>query len=206
MRNKFLFSFSFSLFSVLLCAQTTNVNYIPGTSVKIQQLIGDWAFQYQTATANLTNTNYQLTRTDLGVPVRHNGKTYILFGDSQGGHAGDLDCIAYTTDTNPDDGLALTFLTDVSGIWNPITIPTVNMGTFNVPTEGVSHNGNIYLYSTTDTMKQSVVSVSADNGYTYQKLYDFSNKNFINVSIQELNTANWKGFPVPNQQGMAIFG
>ena len=206
MRNKFLFSFSFSLFSVLLCAQTPNVNYIPGTSVKIQQLIGDWEFQYQTATANLTNTNYQLTRTDLGVPFRHNGKTYILFGDSQGGHAGDLDCIAYTTDTNPDDGLALTFLTDVSGIWNPITIPTVNMGTFNVPTEGVSHNGNIYLYSTTDTMKQSVVSVSADNGYTYQKLYDFSNKNFINVSIQELNTTNWKGFLVPNQQGMAIFG
>lgn len=63
------------------------------------------------------------------------------------------------------------------------------MGTFNVPTEGISHNGNIYLYSTTGTMTQSVVSVSANNGYTWQKLYDWSNNHFINVSIAELNTA-----------------
>ena len=104
--------FLFLLFANFSFAQTPDVNYVTGSSQKIDQLIGDWEFQYQHATTNLTNTNYQLTRSDLGVPFRHNGKTYILFGDSQGGHTGDLDAIAYTTDLNPDDGLSLTFLTN----------------------------------------------------------------------------------------------
>ncbi len=169
-------------------------------------MIGDWEFQYQTATNGMTNTNYQLTRTDLGVPFRHNGKTYILFGDSQGGHTGDRDAICYTTDPNPNDGLQLTFLKDNNNIWLPITIPGVNMGTFNVPTEGVSRNGKIYLYSTTGTMTQSLVSVSNDNGYTYQKLFDWSTNHFINVSIVESDLSQWAGFPVPSGQGMAIFG
>ena len=207
MRNKKLFlPFSLLLFSGFSIAQSPDVNYVTGTTQKIQQLIGDWEFQNQSATSNLTNTNYQLTRTDLGVPFRHNGKTYLLFGDSQGGHTGDLDCVAYTTDLNPDDGLALTFLTDINGIWNPITIPGVNKGTFNVPTEGVSSNGKIYLYSTTGTMTQSLVSVSNDNGYTYQKLYNWSNTHFINVSIVETDLSKWKGFPLPSGQGLAMFG
>lgn len=189
-----------------LLAQTPDVNYVTGSTQKTEQLIGDWEFQQQQATNNLTNTNYQLTRTDLGVPFRHNNKTYILFGDSQGGHTGDLDAIAYTTDQNPDDGLALTFLKDVNNIWLPITIPGVNMGTFNVPTECVSNNGKIYLYSTTGTMTQSVVSISNDNGYIWQKLYNWSTNHFINVSIVEVNLVNWKGFPQPAGEGLAIFG
>lgn len=192
--------------SGFIVAQSPDANYIPGSSQKIEQLVGDWEFQYQQSTTNLTNTYYQLTRTDLGVPFYHNGKTYILFGDSQGGHTGDLDAIAYTTDNNPDDGLSITFLTDGNGIWNPIAIPGIDMGTFNVPTEGVSYNGNIYLYSTTDTMQKSLVSVSYDNGYTYQKLYDWSVSHFINVSIVEINFSDWNGFPPESGQGMAIFG
>lgn len=207
MKNYLFFFFFFQfLISKSLLSQSPNVNYITGSTQKIEQLTGDWEFQYQQATANLTNTNYQLTRTDLGVPFQHNGKTYILFGDSQGGFPGDLDCVAYTTDINPDDGLALTFLTDINGVWNPIIIPGVNMGTFNVPTEGVSYNGNIYLYSTTGTMTQSLVSVSIDNGYTYQKLYDWSANHFINASIVEVNLAAWNGFPLNYGQGLAIFG
>ena len=205
MRKSGSFIFFFLLFTGAR-SQTPDVNYVTGTTQKIEQMIGDWEFQYQTATNGMTNTNCQLTRTDLGVPFRHNGKTYILFGDSQGGHTGDLDAICYTTDLNPNDGLTLTFLKDVGGIWNPITIPGVNMGTFNVPTEGVSNNGKIYLYSTTGTMTQSVVSVSNDNGYTYQKLFDWSTNHFINVSIVEVDLSTWPGFPLPSGQGMAIFG
>lgn len=109
MRNKFLLSLPLFLFSIRALTQTPNVNYVTGSNQKIQQLIGDWEFQYQTPTSTLTDTYYNLTRTDLGVPFRHNGVTYILFGDLQGGHAGDLDCIAYTTDLDPDNGISLVF-------------------------------------------------------------------------------------------------
>ncbi len=183
-----------------------DVIYVPGSSVKLDQLTGDYEFQWAVPTANQTNTNYGLTRTDLGVPFRHNNITYLLFGDSQGTHPGDRDATAYTSDTNPDDGLALSFLTDINGNWDPLTIPGVNMSTFNVPTEVVSWNGNMYLYATTNTMAKSVVALSTDNGYTYTKLYDWSTNHFINASIVEVNLNAVPGFPSSTGQGMAIFG
>ena len=143
-RNKLFFSLPLFLFSIHALTQTPDVHYVTGSSQKIQQLIGDWEFQLKTPTSTLTNTRYNLKSTDLGVPFRHNGITYILFGDTQGGHTGDLDCIGYTTDMDPDDGISLDFLTDIDGTWLPITIPTVDMAGFNVPTGGVGCNGNIY--------------------------------------------------------------
>jgi len=200
--------FALNVLPVFLFAQNPppDVMYIPGSSVKLDQIIGDWEFEWQVPTVNQTNTNYGMTRTDLGVPFRHNGITYLLFGDSQGTWPGDLDATAYTYDTNPDDGLALSFLTDINGNWNPITIPGVALGTFEVPTEVVSWGGNIYLYATTNTMAKSVVAVSTDDGYTYTKLYDWSTNHFINVSIIEVNLNAVPGFPSSSGQGMAIFG
>lgn len=64
-------------------------------------------------------------------------------------HGVDENPIAYTDDVTPENGLELTFLEDPDGSYRPIKIPGVSMGMFEVPTEGVSIDGKIYLYVTT---------------------------------------------------------
>ena len=190
-------------------AQTGRVIYVPGSTVKISQLVGDYDRERQTATLNVTDTRYHLWGTDLGVPFRHHGRTYLLFGDTIGPPGGDA--IAYTTDTDPEDGLELTFVHDASGMYKPVQIPGVSQRDFEVPMEGVSVGGRMYIYHTTDhsnsvTMGRSVVAASDDDGQTFEYLYDFSTQHFINVSVVEVDLAQWGGFPQQTGQGLVIFG
>jgi hypothetical protein len=171
-------------------AQSVDV-IVASRAVKICQLVGDFDHQKQQPTQNLTNTRYKLESTDLGVPFKHKDRIYILFGDTNGPKGGDA--IAYTTDKNPEDGLELTFLHDKERIYAPINIPGISQKDFEVPIEGVSVNGKMYIYHTTDhtekvSMGRSVVAVSNNDdepNFTY--LYDFSKKYFINVSIVKIN-------------------
>lgn len=189
-----------------LMAQTVppDVFYVAGSSQKIEQLVGNYDNQLQQSTQNLTNTNYNLWGTDLGVPFWHNGKTYILFGDVPGT---DRDPIAYTTDTLADDGISLTFITNSTGTYKPIDISGIFQGAFEVPMEGVSVGGNMYVYHTTDGMTRSVLAKSMDNGMSFQLIEDtFSVQHFINVSIEQVNLSSWPGFPYSNSTGLVIFG
>ncbi len=161
---------------------------IAARPTKISQLVGDFDKERNQATANLTNNRYKLVATDLGVPFRHKNRIYILFGDSFGARGGDA--IAYTTDTTPEDGLDLNFVTDAEGIYKPIIIPGIRQDAFEVPTEGVSIGNRMYIYHTTDssaaaTMGRSVLAVSEDDGQTFKYLYDVSRQYFINVSTVE---------------------
>ncbi len=164
---------------------------IAARATKISQLIGDFDKERNQPTANLTNQHYKLISTDLGVPFRHKDRTYILFGDTNGAHEGDA--IAYTTDTHPEDGLSLQFVTDAEGVYKPVTIPGISQGGFEVPMEGVSVNNRMYVYHTTDSqvatggevMGRSVVAFSDDDGQTFKYLYDVSRQYFINISIVE---------------------
>ncbi len=190
-------------------AQTGTVEHLPGSTQKISQLTGDYDRHLQIPTLNQTESRYGLVTTDLGVPFHHNGKTYILFGDSWGTPEGDA--IAYTTDINPEDGLELTCITSGAGIYKPVTIPGVSQGAFEVPVEGISLGGNMYVYHTTDNsetvvMGRSVLAVSRDDGETFSYLYDLSESHFINVSVISLNLAEWPGFPLDTGNGLVMFG
>lgn len=170
---------------------------IVSRATKIAQLVGEYDKERSEPTQNLTWSRYKLAGTDLGVSFTHKGRTYLLFGDTVGIRGGDA--IAYTTDTTPEDGLELTFLHDDKG-YKPVKIPGISQGGFEVPMEGVSIGGRMYIYHTTDStsvaemfkegeqakMGRSVVAVSDDNGDTFTYLYDFSGKHFINVSIVEV--------------------
>lgn len=167
---------------------------IVSRATKVAQLVGDYDKERQQPTLNLTWSRYKLASTDLGVPFTHNGRTYLLFGDTNGVRGGDA--ISYTTDTTPEDGLELTFIHDDTG-YKPVEIPGISQGGFEVPMEGVSVGGSMYIYHTTDAvindpqavMGRSVVAVSEDDGNTFAYLYDLSVKYFINVSIVEMETA-----------------
>ena len=201
--------FSLVLVMAPVQAQTGKVDYVPGSTQKISQLVGDYDRQHQSPTLNLTASRYGLISTDLGVPFSHNGRTFLLFGDSWGETVGDA--IAYTTDTNPEDGLDLLFTTFQNGTYKPVTIPGISQGDFEVPMEGVSVGSKMYIYQTTDhssavMMGRSVLAVSGDDGNTFSYLYDFSNTHFINVSVVEVDVAKWPGLPSGTGNGLVVYG
>lgn len=179
---------------------------------KICQLVGDYDRQLQEPTINRTKSRYQLFGTDLGVPFSHNGKIYLLFGDTVGANKGDA--IAYTTDFNPEDGLQLDFIRNANGTYKPVDVPGISQGGFEVPMEGVSVNGRMYIYHTTDASKgldkakmgRSVVAVSDNNGESFKYLYDFSKEYFINVSVVKVNNGDWPGLPESAGEGLVMFG
>ncbi|MBD3385394.1 DUF4185 domain-containing protein [candidate division KSB1 bacterium] len=197
------------IFSTSIYSQISNIEYIQGSTAKISQLVGDYDRQWEVQTLNLTESKYGLTSTDLGVPFQHNGRTYLLFGDSWGGPIGDA--IAYTNDSDPEDGITLDFITDESGIYKAVKIPGISQEEYEVPMEGVSIDGKMYTYHTTDhsstvVMGRSVVAVTKDDGQTFNFLYDLSKKHFINVSIVNVNLEEWQGFPLGYGDGLVLFG
>lgn len=207
------------LFAVMFCATFLGLAWntlaadaqevvILSRATKICQLVGDWDNERGEPTMNLTGQRYGLAKTDLGAPFRHNGRIYVVFGDAW---SPPDDPIAYTEDTLPEDGISLTFLQDGDGSYRPVHIPGVSLGGFEVPMEGVSVGGRMFIYATTDhsssvTMGRSVVAVSDDNGYNFSYLYDLSTRHFINVSIVETNVSLWEGFPESTGVGLVMFG
>ncbi|GEM_PF-972179 len=179
------------------------------SAVKIAQLVGEYDRQRKRPTGNRTLSRFKLSATDLGVPFRHKGRTFLLFGDTGGIRGGDA--IAYTTDKSPEDGIDLVFVHDQAGLYEPVKIPGISRGGFEVPMEGTSVNGKMYIYQTTDhsrkmVMGRSVVAVSDDDGRSFTYLYDLSTKRFINVSVVETDLSHWDGFPKSSGMGLVMFG
>ena len=162
------------------------VRYLNGSTRKVCQLTGDFDRQFGQPTLNKTETRFGVVGTDLGSSFEHDGKLYFLFGDTWG-RPGLRDAVAWTTSADPEH-LDLHFLTAPDGRWQPLTVPGVSLGVFEVPSCGVSVNGAMYVVVTTDhtperTMGRSVLAVSRDDGTTFTKLYDLSTMKFINVAL-----------------------
>ncbi len=175
---------------------------------KICQLTGDVDRETGAPTANRTGERWKLYGTDLGVPFRHRNRTYLLFGDTFGPRGGDA--FAWTTDTNPDNGLDLTFRADADS-YLPISVPGIAQGAFEVPMAGVSVGGRMYVCHTTDhsrrvTMGRSVLAASDDDGATFRLLYDVSTQHFINVSPVVVGARSWSGLPVARGNALLLFG
>jgi hypothetical protein len=175
--------------------------------VKITQLIGDYDRQFKKPTENLTIERYQLPSTDLGIPFLHKGRTYLAFGDVWIDNG---DPIAWSEDTNLEDGLSLNFITNSAGHWKPINIPGVALGGFDAPSEAVSVDGNIYLWYGTDAtpngMTRSVLARSSDDGSTFSLVRSFSTSFFVNVSVVNREAAEWPGSPALQGSSLYIFG
>ncbi len=179
-----------------------SISYVEGSTEKIEQLIGDWDRERNVPTRNRTFEKYQLPSTDLGVPFLHKGKTYLCFGDVWIENG---DPLGFTTDTIAADGINLEFVTKPDGAYKKLEIPGVSMEGMEVPVEGVSWNGNMYLYCATDVMKKSVLAKSSDDGLTFTKLYDVSDSKFINLNLVK-GVAD-ENYPVPaGTEIQIIFG
>jgi hypothetical protein len=197
-----------------------NVTYVAGSTRKLYQLTGECDRERNQFTLSRTASRFGVFGTDLGSSFEHNNRIYFFFGDT-GPHA--EDSIAYTTDTDPEAGIYLQFVTQPNNAQQylpPTTIPPISLGPFEVPAGGFSANGKMYGFFTTDhfqdsagidRMGRSVLAWSGDNAQSpFHILYEFSNVHqggrFVNVSPVIVDNSVWPGLPDATGPGLLVFG
>ena len=132
-------------------AQTTTVlTYNAGSTLKVEQLVGDVDYQTKKPTASQTVTRYNILGSDIGYSFESNGKLIFTFGDTISKDASVLnyraaDPLASSTSTNPDAGMLLNYYTAKDGTPLFVKPPGVVMGADDVPNSGISLADGIYL-------------------------------------------------------------
>jgi Domain of unknown function (DUF4185) len=130
--------------ATLPSAVGTMLTYVPGSTAKLEQLLGEQDKQLHQPTLSQTFTRYGIQGTDLGSSFENNGLIYFLFGDTVGRLDNALDTIATTTATDPQQGVRLDFLT-VGKNYLTIQPPGISMGAFEVPVGGITIAGQMYV-------------------------------------------------------------
>ena len=171
-------------------SETSPVSWalVAGTTRKVCQLVGDDDRELGIATSNRTDARYGLWGTDLGASFGHDGKTWFLFGDAlpTGGGTPNPECgdaIAWTEDNDASDCIDLTFLTDSGGSFQSPEVPGVSLGCYEVPLAGVSADGRMYVWFSTDTMTRSILARSTDGARSFSSVRDWSSEHFVNVAV-----------------------
>lgn len=125
------------------------LRYVPGSTVKVEQLLGEEDKQLHQPTLSQTVTRYGIEGTDLGNSFEHGGRVYFLFGDTVGRLRHALDTIATTDAGDPEGGVRLDFLKSGSD-YLTIQPPGISMGAFEVPVAGISLGGQVYVVVSTN--------------------------------------------------------
>jgi hypothetical protein len=136
---------------------------------------------------NRTQSRFGVRGCDLGSSFMHKNRVFFLFGDTErDGWPDSYDAVAFCTDTDPTWGLSLTFYKQP-----PLLPPYIPQGGFDVPLDGVSWGGSMYVFFSTDSyevdgrtiMGRSLLARSDNDGYDFAPVQDFSRWKFINVSL-----------------------
>ncbi len=125
------------------------LRYVPGSSIKVEQLLGEEDKQLHKPTLSRTLSRYGIEGTDLGYSFEHEGRVYFLFGDTVGRLHRALDTIATTDATDPDGGVRLDFLKNGAD-YLTVQPPGISMGAFEVPVTGISLGGQMYVAVSTN--------------------------------------------------------
>ena len=126
-------------------ALAVTLDYLPGSTVKVQQLLGEIDKQEHHPTLSRTYTRYKILGTDLGNSFECQGRLYFLFGDTVGALDHALDTIATTEATDPEAGVRLDFLTVPGKPYMTIQPPGIRMGAFETPTGGIALGERMYV-------------------------------------------------------------
>ena len=133
------------------------VELVPGSVRKICQLTGERDRQRNAYTLNRTETRFGLVGTDLGSSFEHDGRLWFLFGDTWPDAEGG-DSVAWTTDRTPEPGIALQFVSADSRFVRPrvstVDGRSVSTSFFEVPLDGFSAGGHMYVCRTTEHYRE----------------------------------------------------
>jgi uncharacterized protein DUF4185 len=151
--NAFLTAVALAAALPAVAAANVTLTWVPGSTVKVEQLIGDCDYTALarngqcTPTTSRTVTRARVVGTDLGASFESQGKLIFLFGDTTGPAENYFasDTIASTTSTDPDDGLFLDFFTNSDGSPYFVRIPGVRMGAAEVPHAGIRLGNTTYI-------------------------------------------------------------
>ncbi len=136
------------------------IHYVGGSSIKLEQLVGDEDKQRHQPTLSRTFTRFGLEGTDLGSSFEHAGHAYFLFGDTIGRLGRALDSIATTDARDPEAGVTLDFLTSSGNTYLAIEPPGVSMGILEVPVAGISLGGQMYVVVSTNHREKAATDRS----------------------------------------------
>lgn len=143
----------------LAAAETVRLTWLPGSTTRVEQLIGDCDYAEQAKTGlckptrSLTATRAKVLGTDIASSFESQGKLIMLFGDTIGPGQDYLaaDTMATSTSTDPAAGLVLDFLMKNDGTPFFIRIPSVRMGAAEVPHAGIRLDSGTYVVCNTGT-------------------------------------------------------
>lgn len=134
--------------------------WIPGSTTKVEQLIGDCDYSELAktglcvATPSRTLTRGNVLGTDLGPSFESGGRLIFLFGDTIGPVDGEnyyaSDTIASTTSTQAE-GMFLEFFTNSDNRPYFIRVPGIRMGVAEVPEAGIRLDNETYIACKTGT-------------------------------------------------------
>jgi hypothetical protein len=130
-------------------AGAPTIRYIPRSTEKVEQLLGEEDKERHQPTLSRTVSRYGIEGTDLGNSFEHDGRVYFLFGDTVGRLGRALDTIATTDATDPEKSVRLDFLT-YGRDYLTIQPPGISMGAFEVPVAGISLGGKMYVAVSTN--------------------------------------------------------
>lgn len=177
--------------AALLASVAQNANaqvsltWTPGSSVKVEQVIGDcdWAVKAKNGTcqptASQTVTRFNILGTDISSSFEDNGKVIFVFGDTISGNSVKFqahDPIASSTSTDPESGLLLNFFTNADGSPLFVEPPGIAMGADDVPNGGISLSDGIYLVCNTGADES--LANPHQNAYSVLAHFDETTKTF----------------------------
>ncbi len=136
----------------------SGLSWVPGSTVKVEQLIGDYDKQFKQPTQDQTQSRYGIIGTDLGNSFEHNGRAYFLFGDTIA--PGAPDPMGYSESTDPAAPLRIDFVSNAPGTFVAVKPPGVSMGPFEVPVAGLSLGGVMYVVVKTNYSPDSLTDTS----------------------------------------------
>lgn len=153
------------------------LTFVPGSTAKVEQLIGDEDKQRHTRTLSQTSTRYGIDGTDLGYSFEHDGQVLFLFGDTLGRQGGDP--IGTTRATDPERGVKMDFLTGADGRYLRVRPEGIPMRGFEVPVSGISLDGRLYVvvktnHSDASPTDRSVLTRYDERQHTFKVLRTIS--------------------------------
>lgn len=142
-----------------LAILAATLTWIPGSTVKVEQMIGDCDSTAQARTGQCVPTTSQTAArakvlgTDLGASFESEGRVIFLFGDTISPSPSEnyfaADTMASSVSTDPSQGLFLDFFTNNDHTPYFVRIPGVKMGAGEVPHAGIRLKGATYIVVTT---------------------------------------------------------
>lgn len=138
-----------------VASHATTLTWIPGSTTKVEQMIGDCDYTKQAQTGQCVPTTSRTAAragvlgTDIGASFESEGRVIFLFGDTISPSPSEnyfaSDTIASSVSSDPSAGLFLDFFTNSDGSPYFVRIPTVRMGAGEVPHAGIRLNGSTYV-------------------------------------------------------------